>query len=197
MEAHPDYSICCHAYSMVDKEGNLIEERHDLRADGIVPIENLIGNQLLVPHYSTMFIRMDCLSGFDRLFLDKPTNDMLIRLYCMAQKPVYYIDRNMSSYRRFTENSWTVRVGMNHERFLTEQKATMHFLKRYDDYTGKKYTSAIAKELDRRSFEIALMMNDYKDARKNPTYKKASWKRRVGIIIGCFFPKLMNRIRKV
>ena len=196
MEQHPEYSLCCHAYSMVDREGKLIEERRDLKADGVVPTERLIGNQLLVPHFATMLARRKCLERLGARFLGEPCNDMLIRLYCHAQGPVYYLDRNMSCYRRFTENSWSVRIGLQREKFLAQQKDRLTFLEKYDEYTQGKYTEAIRQELVRRRFEIALSEGDYKAAFKSPAYRNASAKRRLGIAVGCVFPKLIDRTRK-
>lgn len=196
MEQHPEYSICCHAYSMVDKDGNLIEERYDLDADGVVPIEMLIGNQLLVPHFATLFARRECLQGLGSSFLGKHCSDMILRLYCQAQKPIYYLNRNMSCYRRFTENSWTVKVGQNREKFLAVLKDNAAFLERYDAYTEGRYSEAIRNELTHRRFEIALLEGDYRAARKNPAYREASLKRKLGITVGTLCPKLMDRIRR-
>lgn len=195
MERHPEYSICCHAYSMVDKDGKLIEERYDLDADGVVPIEKLIGNQLLVPHFATLFVRRECLNGYGAEFLNKHCSDMILRLYCQAQKPIYYLNRNMSCYRRFTENSWTVKVGQDREKFLAVLKDNAAFLERYDEYTEGRYTEAIKNELMHRRFEIALLERDYRTALKSPAYRSASLKRKLGIAVGAVFPKLMNRIK--
>lgn len=195
MELHPEYSICCHAYNMVDKDGKLIEERRDLNADGVVPIEKLIGNQLLVPHFATMLVRRECLQGYGNSFLGKHCNDMTLRLYCQAQKPIWYLNRNMSCYRRFTESSWTVKVGQDREKFLQVLKDTAAFLERYDEYTEGRYTEAIQNELVHRRFEIALLEGDYRTAIKSPDYRNATLKRKIGIAAGAVFPGLMDRIR--
>ena len=46
MESHGECSACCHAYSMVDKNKNLIEERYDFSEDCSVPIKRLIGKSV-------------------------------------------------------------------------------------------------------------------------------------------------------
>ena len=103
----------------------------------------------------------------------------------------------MSCYRRFTESSWTVKVGQDREKFLKAMKDTAAFLEKYDEYTEKRYTEAIQKELVRRHFEIALKEGDYRKARRSPDYRNASFKRKLGITAGAAFPKLMNRIRRI
>ena len=191
MEAHPEYSICCHAYNMVDKEGNLLEERRDFPEDGIVPMERLIGNQLEVPHFATMLVRKESLSGLGREFLGELCSDMIIRLYCAAQKDIYYLDRNMSCYRRFTEGSWTVSVGKNKKKILELQKGKIEFLKKYDEYTHFQYTDVIKRGIEKRLFEINISEGDYRAARRNSSFQTASLKRRIGITVGCIFPKLV------
>ena len=196
MQANPQYSICCHAYSMVDKNGKTLEDRYDLNSDGVVQMEKLIGNQLEVPHYATMMARAECLSGFERSFLGLSCSDMIIRLYCAAQKDIYYLKKNMSCYRRFTENSWTVRVGLDKEKFLKHRKEKIGFLREYNDYTNKKYDEIIEREIEFRSFEIAIYEGRYKDAKKARCFRQSSFKRRIGIYVGCIFPKLVYRLQQ-
>ena len=193
MEANPQYSICCHAYSMVGKNGELIEERYDLNGDGIVPIEKLIGNQLEVPHFSTLFVRAECLDGYDETFYGKYPNDMKLRLYCASKKPIYYLNKNMSSYRRFSEGSWTVRVGKNLDKFLKNQKEALVFLEHYDNYTDKIYHNIISDELERRRYAIDISEGNYKAAIKRKCFKKASLKSKIGVLAGCIFPNTVNK----
>lgn len=190
MENHPEYSICCHAYNMVDKDANLLEERYDFSEDGVVPLQRLIGNQLEVPHYATMFARRENLIGLGRIFLGEPCSDMIIRLYCAAQKNIYYLNRNMSCYRRFTEGSWTVRVGQDKEKFLAHRKKKIVFLREYNAYTEHQYDDTIELEIDHRQFEIDMYEGNFRRARKNRCFSQASFKRKAGITIGCVFPKL-------
>jgi glycosyltransferase involved in cell wall biosynthesis len=191
MEAHPEYSICCHAYNMVDKEGNLLEERRDFSEDCVVPMERLIGNQLLVPHFATMFVRKECLNGLERDFLGEHCCDMVIRLYCAVGKNIFYLNRNMSCYRRFTDGSWTVHVGQDKGKFLKHRKKKIAFLREYNEYTQYKYNSIIEKEIDHRQFEIDMYEGNYRAARRRCSFKKASLKRQIGITVGCVFPKLV------
>lgn len=196
MQKNEQYSICCHAYSMVDKEGNILQDRYDFDSDTVVPMKKLIGNQLEVPHYATMFARAECLQGLEGAFLGSGCSDMIIRLYCATQKDIYYINKNMSCYRRFTENSWTVRVGLDKEKFLSHRKEKIDFLKEYNEYTDKKYEDIIESEIDFRNFEIAIYEGRYKDAKKARCFSKTSLKRKVGIYAGCIFPKLTHYLQE-
>lgn len=196
METYNECSICCHAYNMVNRDRELIEERYDFSEDCSVPMTRLIGNQLTLPHFATLFARKDCFKNFDGQFLGTECNDMIIRIMCALQGDIHYINKNMSCYRRFTESSWTVNVGNSHDKFVNHLKQYIPFLKELNLYTNGKYEKDILKSIDRREFEIALLENRYKDAVKKQAYKKSSFKRKIYILIGCICPKLMNRLRK-
>ena len=194
MEAHPEYSICCHAYSMIDKNGNLIEERYDLKEDGVVPLKKLIGNQLKVPHFATLFVRKECLDGYNEAFYGESANDMRMRLFCAAKKPIYYINKNMSAYRRFTEGSWTLRIGKDHDKFLENQRKTIEFLYNYDNYTKQIYHKIIEAEIEKRKFDIDISEGNYKAAIKRRAFYTASVKRKIGILLGCLFPNIIKKV---
>ncbi len=197
MEAHPEYSGCCHAYSMVDKDGTLLEERRDLKDNGVVPISKLLGNQLEVPHFATLFLRRDCLEGLGPVFLGKRCNDMVIRMYCAAKAPLFYLNRNMSCYRRFTERSWTVRVGAKIAVSGTKwHKANMAFLKEYDAFTEGRFHDEVVQSLDWREFEIAWSEGRFREAHSKMAYRKASFRRRMAILAGCICPWLVRALKK-
>ncbi len=195
MEKNPEYSGCCHAYDMVKKDKTLIQNKKLLSSDGPVPMSCLIGNQLEAPHFATMFLRRDLLANFGSEFLGKRYNDMVIRLYCAAQAPLYYLNYNMSAYRRFTEGSWTLREGMNSKKLAEDQKNIITFLKKYDVYTEYRYNKEISECIDWREFEIAIANNDYKTAKQKGAFKNTSLKRKLYITLGCYFPNLIKKIR--
>lgn len=196
MEANPGYTLCCHAYNMVDKDRNLIEERWDFDCDCNIPMKRLIGNQLLVPQFATLFARFDCISQFKGEFLGRKSSDMIIRIFCATKGKIRYLHKNMSAYRRFTETSWTVRVGTNNEKMIKGLLEGIPFFEKLNEYTEFKYNEEINAAIDDRYFQVALLENNYKAAKKRAAYKHTSWKKKVYICVGCVFPKLINALRK-
>ena len=195
METHEDCSACCHAYSMVDKDRKLIEERYDFPEDCSIPMKRLIGNQLELPQFATLFVRSEILKELNGIFLGARCNDMVLRIYCLLHGDFHYINKNMSCYRMFTEYSWTVNIGCDKKKLVESYKKYIPFLKELNRYTDGKYEQDILKCIDRREFEIALLENDYKTAIKKKAFKKCSLKRKVYIAVGCVFPKFINKIR--
>ena len=196
MEENPDYTLCCHAYSMVNKDGSLIEERFDFAENCDVQMKNLIGNQLLVPQFATHFLRTDCISQFTGEFLGKKSQDTVIRIFCATKGKIRYFNQNMSCYRRFTEGSWTMRVGQNAKQMAEQIRSYIPFLEKLNEYTSFKYEKDINTEIDDRYFKSDLLENNYKAAIKRKAFKSTSSKRKIYIAIGCICPWIINKIRK-
>ena len=196
MEANEDCSACCHAYSMVDKEGNLIEERYDFSEDGFVPFKNLLGNQLKLPHFATFVIRKSCFLDFPISWFENRCNDMTIRIHAAIKGNVFYFGRLMSCYRRFADGSWTVRIGSDKSSIINNMMRTLEYFDGLNKYTEYKYNDVISDGIDEYNFKIALLENNFKVARKTKSFKKASFKQRCYITIGCVFPKLIAKLRK-
>lgn len=198
MEQHPECSLCCHAYSTVNREGKLIERKANFPQDCEVPMSRLIGNQLEVPHFATLFARNEgVLKEFRSPFLGVGCNDMIIRLYCATKGYIWYINRDMSCYRRFTEGSWTSRMAYNPQKLAAGYRRYIPFLGEYNRYTGGRYEEEITAAIDRREFEIALLEDDFRTARSKQAFRKASGKRKVYIMAGCLVPGLISAVRKL
>lgn len=195
MEANPEYTLCCHAYSMVNKDRTLIEERFDFESDCDVPMEKLIGNQLLLPQFATHFLRTDCISQFTGEFLGKKSQDTVIRIFCATKGKIRYFNKNMSCYRRFTEGSWTMRVGQDKRKMAEQIRSYIPFLEKLDEYTKYAYAKEIKAEIDDRYFQAELLQNNYKAAIKRKAFKVAPVKRKAYILAGCLFPRLITKIR--
>ena len=197
MESHPEYSACCHAYSMVQADGTLIEERRDFPQDMPIPMKRLIGNQLELPQFATLFARNACLDEYQKEgeFLGI-SGDVAVRLCCATQGEIFYINRNMSCYRRFSNNSWTTRIGQDPQKMAENLKRYIPFLIELDQYTERRYQKDIETTIDERLFAIDLLENRYRDAKKRVAFHSAKKSRKLYILIGCVCPRLVNRLRR-
>ena len=194
MEQHPECSACCHAYNMVYADGTLMEKRHDFVRDMVIPMKRLLGNQLEVPQFATLFARHSCLKEYSGDFLGI-TGDMAIRLFCATQGTLYYINRNMSCYRRFTEGSWSRRIGKNKQALAESMRNGLAFFEKFNHYTNGEYIEELDEASDSYRFKIALLEDRYKDAYQCRAFKNASIKQRMYIRIGCFVPRLIKHFR--
>ena len=198
MEQHPEYSACCHAYNMVRADGSLIKECWDFPQDMVIPMKRLIGNQLELPQFATLFARKSCLEGYQYQgeFLGI-SGDVAVRLCCATQGDVSYLNRNMSCYRRFSEGSWTNRIGKDSAKFAESLKRYIPFLEKLNEYTNGEYSCDICEILDERMFLIDLLENRYRDARKRVAFRHTTVKRKIYIAVGCACPWLVNRLRSI
>lgn len=197
MTANSEYSACCHAYSMVDKDKNKLKDCHDFQSDCDIAFGRLLGNQLEIPQYATWFVRKLVLENCNGIFLGARCNDMVMRIICSLKGKIRYFNQNMSCYRRFTEGSWTMRCGMDKDILADKIKIRIKFMKDLNDYTNGKYNNEISVGIDKDEFTVDLLENRYSDARKREAFKTASIKKRLYIAVGCVSPQVINWLRKL
>lgn len=189
MENYPEYASCCHAYDMVDVNGEILDHRRDFIGDCDLEMKHLVGNQLEVPQFATFFTRSDVLKMCGATFLDTHIVDMVFRVRCVLYGKIRYFDRVMSAYRRFVAGSWTMTEGFQKERFAKNLEQYIPFFQKLDDYTGGQYHAVLQKAADDRAFQASLLRSNYRAARKCAAYKTAPMWKRVAISVGCVFPK--------
>ena len=189
MESHPDYSACCHAYDMVNADGELLEHRRDFHGDCDITMENLLGNQLLLPHFATFFVRGEVPKTGSVRFLGVRSNDMILRIRCALVGKIRYVARIMSAYRRFVAGSWTMRVGFQRDQFAANLEQLIPFCEKLDEYTEGKYHAVLQEAADSRRFQAALLRRDYRTARNCMAYHAAPTWKKAAITVGCVFPK--------
>ena len=197
MESHPDYASCCHAYDMVNADGDLLEHRRDYIGDCDLEMENLVGNQLEVPQFATFFTRSEVLKSCGATFLDTRVVDMIFRIRCRTFGKIRYLDRTMSAYRRFVQGSWTMRIGFQAEKFAADLEQFLPFFEKLDAYTEGQYHDVLQKAADSRRFQASLLRSDYRTARKCAAFHTAPLWKRAAISVGCVFPKTVARLENI
>jgi len=151
---------------------------------------------LAIPQFATLFVRSDIIKGITHTFCGHECNDMIIRLFCAVHGTVYYLNKNMSCYRQFTETSWTKRMGVQRNKLIKHYEGIIPFLLNYDQYTHGIFSKAIKACIERRQFELALMKGEYSKARKMKNYTTSSLKRKIYISLGTIAPRLINWLRQ-
>ena len=197
MEANSECSACCHAYDMVDVAGKLIEHRNDWTNDTDIPLPKFLDNQLEIPQLATFFVRKEILKGFSGIYLGARANDMVLRIFCAANGNIHYFDKNMSAYRRFVEGSWTMRIGQDIEKMAKGISAYIPFLEQLDEATGLKYHNEIEIAIDKRRYQTAWLLNDYRKARECKMFSEQSVIKKIMILVGCICPGIVNGIRRM
>lgn len=179
MEKNPDCTICSHSTRWIEMEsgktgGFFPAEKYKLK-EGIVDKAVQMDVSLYdLFHLSSLFMRRtvyDEMRGNTPAYMRAmPVGDVAMLLYFQQYGQMYFVDREMSLYRRGTEGSWTKRV-------IRNQKNAIRYFERYKEgmtlyrevYEGVNQ-EAVEQKIADCSLGIAAQKKDYKTLRKNMSY---------------------------
>lgn len=194
MEAHPQCSMCCHAYENIEANSEKkIEEIHTLEGDGTITIERAIAYQNPTQLASQMF-RRDCIIGKPTIYLNRGIGDYTVLLNAATLGEIHYIDRVMACHRIAADGSWTTRVFLNKELRMQHDNNMISFLEDFDAYYNQKYHKSVIDKISDYKFDISKIENDFKKQIRYSKFEKLSMKRKIIIVLGCLFPKAIGRI---
>lgn len=175
MERHPECTICSHYTRWIRMEdettGGFYPNRRYRIKEGIVDKNT----QMLVSiddlfHLSSAFLRRtDDQPAMD--FVEKmPVGDVAMLLFYQKHGYMYFVDREMSVYRRGTAGSWTKRVIRNPEVAIKHFQQHKEALRSCKTYFEGKYSDVFDRKIRDCDFAIAAQKKDYKTLTKNLSY---------------------------
>lgn len=172
LENHPQCGMCVHETTCVNEDGSPNDRVFPLVHfdSGVISGSKIIQNYPeWLFHLSSFFIRKDLLFKlyYDNTQLCKlcPVGDTLIQYFSAAFTDYYFIDSKMSTYRLFSNGSWTQRlrtenkITKTNERFIEFTKEFGRFL---NDNCKGDYTDVIQEAIIRYKIQILLNKKEYK-----------------------------------
>ena len=147
MEAHPECDMCaCYGCTVTEDGVDEVSDIRPIKHDGILPVEDVIrgGGQYLVT--AGLFYRRsmyDEMLSFERVI----PLDYAQQIKGALKGGIYYIDRKMAVYRRYSGGSWTNNVLRNKERLKVQWSKEIALLKQLDIDTDGRYHDAIEMRL--------------------------------------------------
>lgn len=147
LEAHPECDMCACKADMISEDGrHILGEIRPREGDGILTIEDVImggGNYVATAGLFFRKSMFDHMMGFEKIrSLD----------YCHQMKGslrggIYYIDKSMVAYRRYSKSSVTNLITNNENAMSRQCEQEKMILKTLDRETSNKYHEVIEKRL--------------------------------------------------
>ena len=146
MEKSADVDMCSCSAIELCSDG----ETHEIRpfdTDCILPIEDVIvgGGGYLATN--TLFFRKELLTSympFERIL----SMDYEFQIKEALRGGIYYIDKNMTVYRKFTENSWTRKICEDTEKRKSHIEKEISMLRQFDIDTEGRYHDCIERRIE-------------------------------------------------
>lgn len=202
MERETSCVFCVHKVQDVNADGELLGNMYppEEMPEGLIVQQDFI-RMLFAPsrywfHTSSFFLRASEVKRFDGIYpafiKQSGVGDVPLTWLLANCGDVYYIDSEMSCYRRDLSGSWSVRMQRRDYRRRMVQKQ-LEALKAYNDYTGHKYDSLLSEDIIKCEFDYFRLSNKFL-AIKQKTYKKyysrLSFVEKAKIFLLFLFPKI-------
>lgn len=173
MEQNPQCSICTHSTRWIDmkvnKTGGFFPNKSYNIKEGVIDKKLQLEISLFdLFHLTSCFFRKEY---YDKYMLNSPefakmfpVGDVPLLLYFAKIGNMFYIDKEMSVYRRGTEGSWTARVVRNKDktRALKHNEKCLSAMDLCKDFfDDREVDSMFEKAIKMYKFNIAMLNKDY------------------------------------
>lgn len=176
LEQHPECSICCHYTKWIEQTTGAVGgyypgKRYGIK-NGIVD-ENVQMDISLndLFHITSMLIRKteyeDYIYNMPDFAKKMSGSDVSLNLYLTKHGKMYFINREMSVYRRGTEGSWTQRIRRNPEKAAEHFRTHVAALEACKPFFEGKYETLLNRCICACEFLIAEQTGDYQELKKD------------------------------
>ena len=206
LEANSDCYFCVHKVSEVyENENNTgyFYPSLDIETGLIQPNDFLNYCKVYPFHTSCYFFRVQEYLEYHRNSPEFvklcPVGDEAYLLYFGQLGNVYYINEEMSCYRRGAESSWSKNHHYNitSENSIRHQEKMYHTIVAFDKYTNYVF-HAICLERESKYFARAMILScqakDYFKPEYKELFRKLSIKRKLFVFIAALFPMRAKRM---
>ncbi len=144
LEKHLECDMCaCRGCTITEDGEREISPIRPMRHDGILTVEDVIlgGGQYLVS--AGLFFRREMCGNM----MGMSALDYSLQIRGALRGGMYYIDKNMAVYRRYSKGSWTNRVLHNEKLLISQWEREKKLLETFDRVTDGKYHEVIEKRM--------------------------------------------------
>jgi glycosyltransferase involved in cell wall biosynthesis len=164
MESNPSYSLCFHSVTQQNADGSAVTVR-PLKQSGVVPAETVIARGGMFCPSVSLFFRRDVMESWPQFRLDADVYDYPTQVLAATMGEIYYLDRNMGTYRFAAKDSWTAQHLGDTDNAHVENETK--WLEEFNSFTDGKYNSAV-------SYHMAhLWFTEYRKTLSPASEKKA------------------------
>lgn len=212
MERNQQCAICVHNTNCVNEDGSNNERYFPSSCfqDGVIDSKKILEKYPdWTFHLTSFFIRKEVV--YDLYYNNKllvktsPVGDLLLQYFSATKGNYFYINRNMSCYRLFSENSWTKRLKENNDTFIATTNRFIQFAKVFSEYLNirfnNEFNDVISEAISEYEIQILLHQKNYKKInkyKKSKYFKTLNRKLRIIIVLSKilpFFEIVYNKFR--
>lgn len=202
LDTHLDYGMCLHSFQVLKERTGKTYECHFNYGDCDLSTSQAIRwDSRKTPQLGTSVFRREMAYNRPELFqkigggnskTERFISDHPLYIYFSLVSKIRYLDQTMSCWRRRVSGTWGRGTGVS--KALNHQIAHREFFNLLDKYTNGRFHADCLFEIYQSQLKTNILMLDYREAVRNPTFPSISIKLRLVVLVGCVFPKFAKRI---
>lgn len=212
LETHKDCHFCACTVRHVSENGEALQnkdpsERYNLSENCVLQsekwIEMLFGGGIIFQTSSYFFNAehiKKIISNRPKFFDLCPVGDVPLMQYFAQIGNMYYINEEMSCYRKSSIGSWTSTALNTPYKQVNNRMQMIESYIAFDSYTNLKYHKLIEHSILKMEFNAAVILKDYKkvlNKKYREIFNERSIKERTLFIISAYFPCLIKIYHKL
>lgn len=149
MEHHPECVLTAHDAVLVNLAKGEAKAMHPYEDDSDISADEIIMQRHWILPTASMIFRKEALGeDFYKYFLGAGLGDFPLQLWMMTRGKIHYFSRIMSVYRYMHQDSWSKRITGDFKNTAIHTIQMIHFLRKFDKYTEKKYQNSVARRIE-------------------------------------------------
>lgn len=174
LEEHPECKMCLHYTRVVDENENLSDWGYPLKriGSGIYSGYDFMKGLTdgIFFHTTSFMCRKDyilkMIQSVPDFYLESDVDDVPLLLYMGQLGSVFYLDEELTCYRRNSIGSWTESQKGNIDRIVSHKWRMIRMYEKYNLFTNGKYEDLVNHWIDNERFMIAEHEHDFREMRK-------------------------------
>jgi glycosyltransferase involved in cell wall biosynthesis len=160
LENHPNCSMCVHNTLLINEKGESLNKNiNNMHQNFSFRTVDVILNKRF--HTSSYMYRSIYLKHYDTTFKMKEVGDYPLAIFLSLYGYIFYIDKTMSCYRLFAENSWTDRMKKNKLESIANNNDAIEYLKRVNKITKFRYNEAFKHKIIDYKYSNIILEKTY------------------------------------
>lgn len=194
LDSNPDYSICTHAYKLVNVSTGKSKDIHSFLYTGEISPEQVIEGDGHLFATNSIVCKKEVYINPPEFRKNAPVGDYPLLIHASFEGKIHYIDEVMSAYRYMVPNSWTVSNFKSLDTMRSHIEKMQDTLNEADKHSNYLYHVSFQKIIDKKWIDYYLKIYSLSKLRKiHPEYyKKISWKRKIYIILKKYCPLILK-----
>lgn len=184
LENNEQLMLCIHATSVLNVTENIITSNkvnQGSTGDLFYAVDVINGGGDF-GHTSSFVFRRDMIVEPPQWFLEAPSGDTPLRLLSGHLGAIYYLDENMSVYRKGIDGSWTNRI-QDDKKYVSHWTRNFKLYESYNNFTEFKYSKEIDKMLRQIAYKISMKTNYFNQGQDQYIYSKLKTTDKLKLII--------------